>query len=98
MQASGAGSGVVGRNRNLLAQLGQRIGVLDRLCLSGELQFIALSYVQRSCSLRTAFAALPWAPAISFVASADTTCLPVVTAFKVWLSVLALADFAVALT
>ncbi len=50
VQHCGVSSGVAGRNRNLLAQLGQRTRVLNRLCLSGRLQLLALSSVQLSCS------------------------------------------------
>ena len=46
---------VAGRNRNLLAQLGQRTKVLNnRLCLSEKLKILALSSVQLSCSVKTA--------------------------------------------
>ena len=70
VQHSRVSSGA-GLNRNLLAQLGQRTRFLNRLRLSGRLP---LSSVQLSCSLHIAFAAVPWAPAISFVANADTIC------------------------
>ena len=75
VQNSGVTSGVAGRNRNLLVQLDHRTRVSNRLCLSGLLQLLALDSVQLSCSLHTAFAAVPWAPAVSFVASADAICL-----------------------
>ena len=64
----------------------------DLACL-GLLQLLALSSVQLSCSLHIAFAAVPRAPAISFVASAVAICLCVVTAWQVWPSGLAVADF-----
>ncbi len=48
--------------------------ILNRLCLFGQLQLLALSSVQLSSSHHIAFPAVPWASAINFVANADTIC------------------------
>ena len=75
-----------------LAQLGQRSRVLNRLCLSTRLQLLALSSVQLSCSLTLLLLLCPGQLLLGFVATADTICLCVVTAWQVRLSVVALAD------
>ncbi len=62
----------------------------DCACLGGY--NLWPSVVCSSAAVHTAFAAVPEAPAISFVGSAETICSCVVTAWHVWLPVLALAD------
>ncbi|DBA82842.1 TPA: hypothetical protein ACH3X1_007064 [Trebouxia sp. C0004] len=53
---------------------GHMTRVLNRMCLPGQLQLLALSSVQLSSSHHIAFAAVPWASAINFVVTVDIIC------------------------
>ena len=61
------------RRRNLLRSPHKHCSrALNRLCLSWQLQLMALSSVQLSSTHHTACAAVPWAFAINSVADAET--------------------------
>ena len=75
-QTAQAGRSVsTSRRRNLLRSPHTHCSrALNRLCLSWQLQLMALSSVQLSSTHHTACAAVPWAFAINFVADAETIC------------------------
>ena len=64
-----------GRRRSLLQSLHNHCSQTpSRLCLTWQLQLMALSSVQLSSTHHNACAAVPWAFAINFDADAETIC------------------------